>query len=117
MTEEQFLESKGIDVTECIFIPADELNPWGKDKLIDVKDLLREYAELKVKEAWDKGFSTGYACACAVTVQQHGVSTEVTDCFRENFMDLAEMKKIGVDPHDIEQLKPIVKEIKRRRKG
>lgn len=63
-----------------------------------------------------KTFSIGYACACAVMVRQHRNTTEVEDCFRENFMDVETMRSIGVDDYDIEALEPIVKEIQRKRK-
>lgn len=64
---------------------------------------------------WQKTFSIGYACACAVMIRQHGNSTEVEDCFKENFMDIETMKAIGVDDYDIEILEPVVKEIERKR--
>jgi hypothetical protein len=64
---------------------------------------------------WQKTFSIGYACACATMIRQHGINTEVEDCFRENFMDVETMRSIGVDEFDIEVLEPIVKEIERKR--
>jgi len=64
---------------------------------------------------WQKTFSIGYACACATMIRQHGITTEVEDCFRENFMDVETMRSIGVDEFDIEVLEPIVKEIERKR--
>jgi hypothetical protein len=63
----------------------------------------------------EKIFSHGYFCACATMLRQHGESSIVEDCVRENFMDIETMRKIGVDEFDIEVLEPIVKEIERRR--
>ncbi len=64
---------------------------------------------------WQKTFSIGYACACAIMLRDHDEPTMVEDCFRANFMDVETMRKIGVDEYDIEALKPIVKEIERKR--
>ncbi len=66
--------------------------------------------------SWHKIFTIGYCCACANMVFDHGISTEVEDCFAANFVDIKTMKKIGVDERDIELLTPIVKEIERKRK-
>jgi hypothetical protein len=63
-------------------------------------------------KAWYRGF----AAACAITLKNHGCYTEIEDTFKCSFMSVAEMKKIGVDNFDIELLKPIVKEINRKRK-
>ena len=64
---------------------------------------------------WEKTFSIGYACACANMMRDHDQPTMVEDCFGANFMDIETMKAIGVDEFDIEVLKPIVKEIERKR--
>ena len=64
---------------------------------------------------WQKTFSIGYACACATMIRQHSNTTEVEDCFRENFMSVKTMREIGVDEYDIEVLEPLVKEIERKR--
>ncbi len=63
---------------------------------------------------WDLGFSAGFAAACAITQMNHGCDTIVEDTLRCNFMDEAEMRRRGVDDYDIEILKPIIKEIKRK---
>jgi len=68
----------------------------------------------KLKE-WDKGFSQGFAAACAITLKNHGCDTIVEDTFICNFMNVAEMKRRGVSEYDIEILKPIVKEINRKK--
>lgn len=64
-----------------------------------------------------KGFYQGFACACAITLKNHGENTIVKDTFMCNFMSVATMKKAGVDDFDIELLTPIVKEIERKQKG
>lgn len=63
---------------------------------------------------WDKGFSAGFAAACAIILSQHGEDSIVEDCFKCNFMDEATMRRHGVDEFDIQILKPIIKEIKRK---
>lgn len=60
-------------------------------------------------------FSKGYACAVAQIIEQHGETSLAEDVFACNFMSIQTMKMIGVDKHDIELLKPIVKEIERKR--
>lgn len=64
---------------------------------------------------FQKDFSKGYACAVAQIIIQHGETTLAKDVFRGNFMTITEMRKIGVDKNDIEVLKPIVKELNKRR--
>ena len=64
---------------------------------------------------WHKGFSAGFAAACAITLRNHGEDSIVEDTFRCNFMDEAKMRRHGVDEFDIEILKPVIKEIKRKR--
>ncbi len=63
----------------------------------------------------DKAWSQGFAAACAITLSNHGCDTIVEDTFRCNFMDEPTMRRRGVDEYDIEILKPIIKEIKRKR--
>lgn len=63
---------------------------------------------------WDLGFSAGFAAACAITQKNHGCDTIVEDTFMCNFMDEAAMRRRGIDEYDIEILKPIIKEIKRK---
>ena len=64
--------------------------------------------------AVDKAWSQGFAAACAITLLNHECDTIVEDTFRCNFMDLAAMRRRGVDEFDVEALKPIVKEIERK---
>ncbi len=65
---------------------------------------------------WEKAWSQGFAAACAITIQNHGCTTEIEDTFSCNFMDEEEMRSRGVDEYDIEILKPVINEIKRKRK-
>ena len=60
---------------------------------------------------WEKGF----VAACAITLRNHGCDTIVEDTLCCNFLSINEMEKIGIDEFDIEILKPIVKEIERKR--
>ncbi len=61
-------------------------------------------------------FLIGYACACADIMRSHGEDTIAADVFRGCFMTVSQMRKVGVDESDIDALKPIVKEILRKRK-
>lgn len=63
-----------------------------------------------------KGFYQGFACACAITLKNHGEDTIVEDTFKCNFMTIEAMKKADVDDFDIEILAPIVREIQRKLK-
>ncbi len=63
----------------------------------------------------DKAWCQGFAAACAITLSNHGCDTIVEDTLKCNFMDEAAMRKRGVDEYDIEILKPIMGEIKRKR--
>ncbi len=65
---------------------------------------------------FQKDFSKGYTCACANMIKDHGISTPVEDCYGANFLTVKQLKSIGVDEHDIEVLKPVIKEIERKRK-
>lgn len=64
----------------------------------------------------NKHFSIGYCCAVANIIRTHGESTIAEDVLACNFMTTSQMKRIGVDESDIVVLKPIIKEIQRRRK-
>lgn len=63
----------------------------------------------------DKAWAQGFAAACAITLKNHDCPTIVEDTFRCNFMNVAAMRRRGVDEYDIEALIPIVKEIERKR--
>lgn len=68
----------------------------------------------KKMSQWGKGFSEGYACACATLIRQHGYAKEVEDLFGSNFMSIEEMRKAGVPEDDIKVLSPVVKAIELR---
>lgn len=59
-------------------------------------------------------FSKGFACAVVQIIETHGEQTIAEDVFKCNFMFIETMRMIGIDEHDIELLKPIVKEIERK---
>lgn len=59
-------------------------------------------------------FSVGYCCAVANMLRDHGDDVIARDCLGANYLTIKQMREIGVDESDIEILKPIVKEIKRR---
>lgn len=67
-------------------------------------------------DLWEKGFNQGYTLACANMMRDHNEPVMVEDCLKANMLQVAEMKKHGVDPSDIEILKPIIKEINRKDK-
>ena len=73
--------------------------------------------QLKVRRIPKKHFEfyRGYYCACAVLIKQHGEGTEVEDLLKENYIPLDEMKRVGIDDHDIQMLMPVINEIERKR--
>jgi hypothetical protein len=60
-------------------------------------------------------FVQGFACACAVTLRNHGCDTEIRDTYICNFRTVTQLKAAGVDKYDIDILRPIIKEIEDRR--
>lgn len=65
---------------------------------------------------FQKDFSKGYACAVAQIIDQHKEDSIAEDIFLCNFMSIKTMRSISVDEYDIKLLKPIVKEIERKKK-
>ncbi len=61
------------------------------------------------------GFNQGYSCACATMMKEHGENSMVEDCYKNNFLDEKQLKQIGAEEFDIEQLRPIITEIKRKK--
>lgn len=64
----------------------------------------------------EDSFTQGYICACSVCYQQHQDDTIVEDMLRGNYTSVKELRKKGVDEHDIQTLMPVIKEIERKRK-
>lgn len=62
-------------------------------------------------------FVCGYVAACADMLSMHHNDTEVRDCLENIFKSTKDLKEKGVDDYDIELLKPIIKEILRKRKS
>ena len=65
--------------------------------------------------ARDKAFTQGYICACAVMIQEHGISTEVEDALKGIYQSVEDLRRHEVDEHDIEVLMPCFKEVERKR--
>lgn len=61
-------------------------------------------------------FTQGYICAVANLVNMHGESTEACELLACCFTSVKELKSCGVEPRDIETLKPLIKEIIEKRK-
>lgn len=61
------------------------------------------------------GFDQGYTCACATMVNEHGESTMVQDCYKNNFHTVKQLKGLGIEAWEIEKLKSTIKEIERKR--
>lgn len=69
-----------------------------------------------MKTEKEKQWLSGFYCACAITVKNHGCTTEIEDTLRCSFNSVAQMRKLGIDEFDIEILKPVIKEIERKKK-
>jgi len=63
-------------------------------------------------------FIKGYACAIATMVRLEGETTPIREAYAAGCgsMTVADLIIYGVDESDIEVIKPLIKEIKRRRK-
>ncbi|TGN08586.1 hypothetical protein [Leptospira bandrabouensis] len=61
-------------------------------------------------------FEKGYLCATAEIIRTHGEDTIALDVFKGCPMTINEMRKAGIEEFDIEALKPIVKEWRRKEK-
>lgn len=64
---------------------------------------------------FDKIFCQGYSCAVANLIRLHGEGTEAEDTYKQNFLSVSELKTRGVDAGDIKVLRPMIREIERRR--
>jgi len=60
-------------------------------------------------------FVKGYTCAVATLIRAHSADTEATDVLACCSYSLKQYREMGVDEYDLEVLKPIIKEIARRR--
>lgn len=61
-------------------------------------------------------FTQGFMCAMAAMMYKTGESTPLTETVSENFTTISDLVKQKVAPEDIETLRPIFKEINRKRK-
>lgn len=60
-------------------------------------------------------FTKGYLCAIANLINMHGYGTECDDLFKcSGTYTVKQMRKIGVEEFDIQTLKPVIKEYKRK---
>lgn len=64
------------------------------------------------------GFAHGYTCACAHLVKLTGNAdgTDELDMYNSNFHSIKDLKKLGVEDHDIETLTPTIKYLEKKRK-
>jgi hypothetical protein len=81
--------------------------------LITLAPLMRE--ELLKMEGNDR-FTQGYMCAMAAMMQKTGETTPLVETVSENYTTISDLKKQGVVQEDIDTLRPIFKEINRKRK-
>ena len=71
-----------------------------------------------VRNVFKKEFSQGYACALTAIISIYGIDRSVIESWRANFgssQTVASLKRLGIDEHDIEIIKPHLKEINRKR--
>ena len=56
-----------------------------------------------------------YRCAVTNLISDHGDCTQAEDCYKANYLNIKQLKEIGVDERDIEILTLMIKEIKRKK--
>lgn len=61
-------------------------------------------------------FDRGYMAALATVLNGHRDSKMVEDALGHNLLSVHQMRKIGVDEYDIRLLRPIVREINRKKR-
>lgn len=59
-------------------------------------------------------WTQGFAAACAITIRNHDEVTIVAETYLCNFKTECQLRKAGVEEYDIEVLRPVIKEAKRR---
>ena len=69
----------------------------------------------KRKAKKDRAWDVGYACACAEIIRTHDQPTIAEDVYESNFLTVSQLRAAGVDEYDIKVLKPIIREIERKR--
>lgn len=66
------------------------------------------------KKDWEKGFTQGYMCAVATLMRAHGEDTYCKELLGASGDTLEDCLKQGVDPHDLEVLIPLYRELEAR---
>lgn len=62
-----------------------------------------------VQDVRDKGFTAGFAVACAILTKDHGQDDLAGFLINDAGITEKQMQEAGVDPTDIEVLKPLLK--------
>lgn len=73
--------------------------------------------EKAFKAGQNLGFTQGYTCACATMVNEHGDSTSVVDCYKNNFHSVKQLRELGCEEFDIKLLKNTIKEIENKKRN
>lgn len=71
----------------------------------------------KAQGAEHKGFTAGYAMACANIVNLHGEDTIAENILAESGITLAEVKALGLTDYDMKPLRALFREIARKQKA
>jgi hypothetical protein len=64
----------------------------------------------------EKAFIRGFAFACGSGIELHSDKFVIEEIYSHNFYSIKQLKEAGVDDLYIDDLKPIIKEILRKRK-
>lgn len=64
----------------------------------------------------EKAFIRGFAFACATSINSNHSKCEVEETYSQNFYSVKQLEEAGVDDCFVDVLKPIIKEILRKRK-
>ncbi len=62
-----------------------------------------------VQDVRGRGFTAGFAVACSILAKEHGHDDLAGFLINDAGITMKQMQEAGVDPADIEVLKPLIK--------
>ncbi len=101
--------------SEIIFKAPNKPNEWFKNgRKITRSQYIK--ARLEYNTQRDIEFTRGYCCAVANLIRMYGEMNQAEEVYAANYHSVRILKQMGIDEHDIEILKPTIKELERKRK-